>query len=463
MLFSTPIFLYLFIPVFFIVYFLSSNSMKNLIIIIGSMFFYSWGEPSFFFIAIISIALDYWLGKLIYTSKKTRKKVLLIVSVVLNVGLLVYFKYVDFFIVSISSMLEYFGLIVELKLMNIVLPIAVSFIVFEKITYLVDIYRSEGKPARNIVSYATYIFLFPKLLAGPIIKYHEIEAQLEKRQHTFENIKYGIFRFALGLFKKVWIADTISKVSDNIFSISVSELSILELWIGIICFTLQIYFDFSGYSDMAIGLSRIMGFHLKENFNKPYISQNFTEFWRRWHISLSSWIRDYLYIPLGGNRKSKSRTYMNLWICFLISGLWHGANWTFVIWGGYHGMFLVFDRMFWLRASKNFPRPINVFITFVLIMIGWVFFRSDSIHYAMIYIKKMLILDEVRYDLPTLILNNSQISIILFAILWIFIPQTWLKKYNSNYLMVPISIFLLFLSIIYVSSSNFSPFLYFRF
>lgn len=384
MLFSSVFFIFVFFPIFLISYLLTPKRFKNIVLLGASLVFYFWGEPIFCFIAIASAMLDYILCKKIYASEKINAKKYLIIGIVANISLLIYFKYTNFFLKIFTSVSSH-----HFDALNILLPIGISFIVFEKITYLVDVYRGHGKPANSIFHYLTYVFLFPKLLAGPIIKYHEISDQLRERHLSIQEFMEGFKRFLRGLAKKVFIADSCGMITNQVFALSNNDLSFSYAWIGIICFTLQIYFDFSGYSDMALGLARMLGFRLRENFNLPYISENFSEFWRRWHISLSSWIREYLYIPLGGNRTSTARIYVNLWICFLLSGLWHGANWTFILWGAYHGFFLAVDKLFWLKFHVHLPKYFRVFITLFLVTLSWVIFRAADFTQILSYFQAL--------------------------------------------------------------------------
>lgn len=382
MLFSSCFFIFIFLPAFLLVFIISGRKYRDYIILMGSLIFYLWGEPIFCIIAVLSAIIDFWFCKVIYRlNRKGRStQLLLATGIILNISILIYYKYTHFFISTILHFLPNH----PIPLFDIILPIGVSFIVFEKITYLVDVYRGTGQPASSIIQYLNYVFLFPKLLAGPIIKYHEIEKQLNRRKISPEDLAEGFKRFIRGLIKKVFIADTCGAVVTPIFALQADQISCTYAWLGVIAFSLQIYFDFSGYSDMAIGLARILGFRLPENFNMPYIATSFTEFWRRWHISLSTWIKEYLYIPLGGSRLSSVRMYCNLWVCFLLSGLWHGANWTFVLWGAYNGLFLVLDKLFWLRMTHFLPRMLSAMVTLLFVMLGWVIFRSSNlnqIHY----------------------------------------------------------------------------------
>lgn len=379
MLFHSPIFLFVLFPLTVVTVFIVRSEWRGGVLLAWSAAFYGWGEPQFFSVVLVSAIADYVICHYIFKSQGTpRARSYLVLGVSLNVGLLVYFKYVNFCLSSINPVTTWIGL-GAIPLLNIVLPIGISFIVFEKITYLVDVYRGRGEPAESLRSYLLYVLLFPKLLAGPIVKYHDIEAQLSHSYQTGADFFEGFERFLLGLIKKVLLADTLSEVADEAFSLPVEHLGFTAAWLGVICFTLQIYIDFSAYSDMAIGLARIFSFRLLENFRKPYIATSFTDFWQRWHISLTSWIREYLYIPLGGNRNGTFRTYLNLSVCFLLSGLWHGANWTFVLWGIYHGCFMILDKLFWLEFSKRIPRLLNIGLTLFLVMIGWTLFRATSL------------------------------------------------------------------------------------
>ena len=384
MLFSTPFFLFVFLPIFFALYWFIPA--RRYLLLLGSIVFYGWSEPVFLFVVFDSTILDWVLGRFIArtTLGVGRRKALVACGVVSNLGLLATVKYAAFGVSNLNALLAHTPLH-PLPVPAIALPLGVSFIVFEKITYLVDLYRGVARPAASLLDYCNYVLLFPKLLAGPIVKYHDIATQLARPSHRYEDVRDGLIRFIHGLAKKVIIADTLSPVADKVFLLPANSLDTPTAWLGIVCFTLQIYFDFSGYSDMAIGLGRILGFRLLENFNNPYLATSFTDFWRRWHISLSTWIKEYLYIPLGGNRVSTARSYVNLCICFLLSGLWHGASWNFVIWGCAHGVALVADRVFWLRWQKVLPRAVNMVFTLLLITLTWVFFRcptfSDTVRF----------------------------------------------------------------------------------
>ena len=379
MLFSTPFFLFVFLPAFVVLYWVLPA--RRAVLLLGSTIFYAWSEPLFVLVVYGSAMLDWLLGRRLAAlppGRQRARKYVVALGVSSNLGLLIYFKYTVFGIDNVNHLLAHFSL-ARLGVPRIVLPLGVSFIVFEKITYLVDLYRRIARPAASFLDYCNYVFLFPKLLAGPIVKYHDIAPQLSRPGRSYEDVRDGLIRFVLGFAKKVLIADTLSPFADSVFGARPDDLDPTSAWMGLIAFTFQIFFDFSGYSDMAIGLARILGFRLQENFNHPYLATSFTDFWRRWHISLSTWIKEYLYIPLGGNRVSTARAYANLCLCFLLSGLWHGASWNFVLWGSMHGMMLVADRAFWLRWQQALPRAINVALTFLLVMFSWVFFRCWTV------------------------------------------------------------------------------------
>src|SRR5271166_2276274 len=374
MLFYEPLFLFVFLPTVYLLYLLVERRywLRGGVILLASIAFYEWSDPLFPLIVLASSAIDWGIGgRLARVPEGSRQaRLLLALGVILNLALLVHFKYTHFLLDNLNVAFDGFG-VAQIANPTIALPVGVSFVVFEKITYLVDIHRRISQPARNLFRYLIYVFFFPKLLAGPIIKYHEIEAQLIRLPNAnFDDFSAGLLRFMLGVVKKTLIADTLARGADVIFASAPDGIGFTQAWLGVIFFTFQIYFDFSGYSDMAIGLARMFGFRLFENFNMPYISCSMTEFWRRWRISLSTWIREYLYIPLGGNRAGPGRRYLNLWLCFLASGLWHGAAWTYVVWGAYNGLFLVLDKLFLLRVLDRMPRLLANAITFMIVVVG---------------------------------------------------------------------------------------------
>ena len=422
MLFNSPFFLFVFLPLALLAALLPNGRTRLYGLLAISCTFYLWSEPRFFWVALASTFFDLFaVQHMKHAETRPIARAWLIAAVASNIGVLFYYKYLIFFSAGFNALLNAFGTPMRIPLIQIALPIAVSFIVFEKITYIVDVWRGQAQPETRYLYYLTYVFLFPKLLAGPIIKYHDINQQLHTvhQDHRWRNMRAGLQRFMLGLVKKVILADTLAEIADKIFDLPSQNIGFMSAWLGAIFFGLQIYLDFSSYSDMAIGLARIYGFRLKENFNYPYTSQSFTEFWRRWHISLSSWIREYLYFPLGGNRGGISRMYVNLCTCFLLSGLWHGANWTFVVWGLFHGLFLVLDKAFWIRASRHLPREFNILLTFLLVCISWVFFRSSTLDKALVFVAAMF--NPLRQGVAVYITTNCWAAL-SFAVLMSALP-----------------------------------------
>lgn len=379
MVFSSIVFLFLFLPVVATVYFILPRALKNTFLLAASLFFYAWGETTFVFVMLGSIALNYGFGLWIGRTKGTpRARLPLVLAILINLELLALYKYSTFFIDNLNLVLAWFGstpILLEGKR----LPAGISFFTFHAMSYIIDIYRDKAKPQKNPLDLALYIALFPQLIAGPIVRYQQVASQLLERESRLDDIAEGIKRFILGLGKKVLIANTAAAGADLVFALPANELTTPLAWFGIACYTIQIYFDFSGYSDMAIGLARIFGFHFLENFQWPYVARSIQDFWRRWHISLSSWFRDYVYIPLGGNRGSNARTAFNLVMVFFLCGLWHGAAWNFVIWGLFHGAFLVLERGRFGAWLGRWPRALQHGYTLLVVMTGWVLFRAESI------------------------------------------------------------------------------------
>ena len=460
MVFSSLIFIFLFLPIVIICYYLSNNKFKNYILLIASLFFYAWGEPRYIYLMIFSIIANYFMGLKVEVNSKSDKKLWLTISIIFNLSLLIVFKYADFL----------FGI------KGIKLPIGISFFTFQTMSYVIDVYRKDVKVQRKVSDLALYISLFPQLIAGPIVRYQTVDKQIKEREHSLDKFAGGVNRFIFGLSKKVILANQLAFVADGVFSTNISSLSIIESWIGIICYTLQLYFDFSGYSDMAIGLGKMFGFDFLENFNYPYISQSVSEFWRRWHISLGSWFRDYVYIPLGGNRVSQIKLYRNLFIVWFLTGLWHGANWTFIIWGLYYGVFIILEKAFLEKLLDRLPKIFRHIYLLFIVVIGWVFFRADNISQAMNFIKVMMGLG------ANSIINSSAIRyindywhIILVSIMFSTPIVKKIKylviKVNEKLLQNRIayachSLILIICMItvtILLSSSSYNPFLYFRF
>lgn len=469
MLFYSPLFLFYFFPISLLLVLLTRGRLRDYVLLLFSAGFYLWGEPRFFFVAVLSAISDFILCRLIFKYRgKSRAYWYMALGVTLNILVLFYYKYLDFFIETFNSIFNSIGF-PQISILNIALPIGVSFIVFEKITYLVDVYRGHGEPARSLEYYLLYVLLFPKLLAGPIVKYHDIDTQLANHQITFLGLIEGFERFLLGLVKKVLIADTLGEIVDTVFKWPINQVGFGSAWLAIICFTLQIYFDFSAYSDMAIGLARMFGFRLLENFNMPYIATSFTDFWHRWHISLSSWIREYLYFSLGGNRHGSLRTYFNLWLCFLLSGLWHGASCTFVLWGGYNGIFLIMDKIFWLKFSKKLPKYINIIATLFFIMIGWLLFRSTSLAQFFGFLEAMSNPAKEGYAIYTTV--NVWLAIAIGTTLSLIPAFSHYENLMALWRSVKISRFvetwllscIALLALSKAVTVTFNPFLYFRF
>lgn len=470
MAFSSHIFLLYFLPAFLLLYQLIPSRFRNTMAFLGSLFFYTWGAPKFVFVLLAAIAFDYFVvHQMVAVQGKARKRWLAF-GIVVNVVLLLYFKYANFFVDNVNSAIEAFGG-VGFDFYKVALPIGISFFTFQKLSYIIDVYRGPYQPLKNPMDHGLYVILFPQLIAGPIVRYKDIADQLRERRAT-ENIDYrvsGMYRFILGLARKILIADQLGEVAQAIFETPVDNLGFGAAWLGALAYTFQIYFDFAGYSDMAIGFGKMMGFRFPENFNFPYISKSITEFWRRWHITLGKWMKDYLYLPLGGNRKGRYRTYLNLWLVFLISGWWHGASWNFVIWGAWHGLFLVIERRFLLRPLEKLPRLIAVLYTFPIAVVGWVFFKAKDLETATGFLGKMCspgteggLLDVSPKFVTILIIA----MVIAFFGKWLFKPfveQEGLGRKIFSTVKVPAAFVLLVLSLAYMNAGGFSPFIYFRF
>ena len=466
LVFSSEIFIFIFLPFTLLFYYLFPNKFRNYILLLASILFYAWGGLNYVFILLTSILINYLFGIFIskYKENTSIKKLILSIGIVLNLILLFYFKYYDFTINNLNLIFR-----TNIPLKEIVLPIGISFFTFQGMSYIIDIYRGAATVNKNIFSVSLYISLFPQLVAGPIVKYKDIDNQIRKRKETLKDFSYGIERFIIGLAKKVIIADVLASIVLSIIPNSNNIIDTPTDWLGIICYTLQIYFDFSGYSDMAIGLGYMFGFKFMENFKFPYTSKSITEFWRRWHISLSTWFKEYLYIPLGGNRTG--HTYLNLLIVFFVTGLWHGSSWNFIIWGLWHGFFIVIEK---LIKNKNWyiktPNIIKWCITMIIVIIGWVFFTFDNLKNALDFLLIMfgikhnnLVTFEIGYYM-----NLRVIVWIIFSIL-LSTPllTNILKKYNSNnsfeIIKTVLLSILLILSIIFIVNSTYSPFIYFQF
>ncbi|MBQ7961451.1 MAG: MBOAT family protein [Clostridia bacterium] len=466
MLFSSIPFLYYFLPAVLILYFIAPKKLKNTVILLSSLFFYAWGEPKYVILMVVSIAIGYVLGLLIEKFRgKTVSKVFLIFSVIFSIGALGYFKYADFFISNFNAVT---GL--SVPLLRIALPIGISFYTFQLLSYTIDVYRGDTPAQKNPVTLAAYISLFPQLIAGPIVRYSDVALQLGNRTHTFAKASDGIRRFILGLSKKILIANALGELCD-IFRAS-EDKSVAFFWLYAVAFTLHIYFDFSGYSDMAIGLGKIMGFDFMENFNYPYISKSVTEFWRRWHISLGSWFRDYVYIPLGGNRVSKPRQFFNIFVVWLLTGFWHGAEWNFPLWGLYFAVLLLIEKSFLLEKLKKSKVISHVYVMF-LVIISFVIFNASGMSGVISDLSGMFgfagipaVSGEVVYYL------RSYLLVIVIAVIGSTpLPKKLIEKIREKEtgnkiinIIEPVVCILLFVMITaYLVDGSFNPFLYFRF
>jgi len=472
MVFSSTLFLFYFLPGFLLLYFLTPARFKNVVALVASIAFYAWGGINFLALFLASVVVNFFLIRLMDQAASWQKRIYLIMSIVINVAMLFYFKYANFFLENFSAVRASFGGS-PLTWEQVVLPIGISFFTFEKLTYTIDVYRGVNRPLRSFWDFMLYIMLFPKMIAGPIVRFHEIAGQLTDRR-AFDTIDHklaGLFRFGVGLGKKVLIANVLGLEADHIFSSTPAQVSTPLAWVGALAYTFQIYFDFSGYSDMAIGIGRMMGFQFPENFNNPYVSRSITEFWQRWHITLGRWMRDYLYIPLGGNRVKPSRLYINLWTVFILSGFWHGAAWNFIAWGAFHGLFLVLERLFLLRIGKRLG-ALTIVPTFIVTVVGWVLFRAETLSFALAYIERLFSANWGA--LPHF--NHEFWFTLALAILIVFaaaLPRVerWeVSMLFGEKLSLPRAVgltlataVLLFLSAGAIIGSSFNPFIYFRF
>ncbi len=471
MLFSSITFLYYFLPIVIVIYFLVPKKLKNFVLLISSLFFYFVGEPVYSLLMIGS-SLSGWVhGLLIEKFRGTKwSKVALISSLVVGLGLLGFFKYSNFFITNVNNIFH-----TEIGLLSIALPIGISFYTFQILSYTIDLYRGEAKVQKNPLDFATYVALFPQLIAGPIVRYATVQDELENRTHSFENIAYGVGRFAIGLGKKIILSNTLAEFG-NILA-GLTEKTVLSYWIAAIAFTLQIYFDFSGYSDMAIGLGRVFGFHFLENFNYPYMSKSISEFWRRWHMSLGTWFKDYVYIPLGGNRVPKWRWFINTMIVWMLTGFWHGAEWNFIIWGLYFGVILILEKWFILKWFKKLPKVLECIVSHVyaifLTIIGFVIFNETSLKGVGTSISAMFGGQKLDFSNEvTLYYLRSYIVVIIIAaicatpLLKNIITRICSNKVGNTVISVlqPICyIAILFICTASLINGSFNPFIYFRF
>ena len=463
MVFTSITFLYYFLPIVLLIYFITPYKYKNGVLLLSSLIFYFYGEPKYILLMIFEVLLAYFSMLIV---SKSNNKLLYILTIIIHILLLCIFKYLNFFTSNINSIFN-----INLPLSNIILPIGISFYTFQIISYEIDVYKKRVNVQKNLLKLATYIFMFPQLIAGPIVRYSDIEHELDKRKHSFDNFSYGVERFMIGLFKKVLIANTLGELSNIL--ITSTDISILLYWIFAISYMLQIYFDFSGYSDIAIGLGRMFGFHFLENFNYPYMATSITDFWHRWHISLSSWFRDYIYIPLGGNRKGVKKQIRNILIVWLLTGLWHGANYTFIVWGLLFGIMLIIEKFILSKYLKNTPYIIKRVYTLFIVLISFVIFRADNINEAFNIIKGLFGFNTKVFSNSFTIYYFKSYFIILLLGIILSTPLlsniiTRLRK--NNILNKIINLFeplLIILILVLVTAclidNSYNPFLYFRF
>ena len=465
MLFTSISFLYYFLPALIIIYFITPKKYKNIILLIASLLFYFYGEPKYVFLMIAEIVIAY-TGAILIDKYKSQSKNILIITLFIHVFLLIIFKYTDFIIQTINDISN-----ANIKLLNIALPIGISFYTFQIISYVIDVYNGKVKVQKNIINLATYISLFPQLVAGPIVRYQTVEKELDDRVHSFNNFAYGIRRFSIGLAKKVLIANSLGELCTKAFVLN--ETTVIFYWIFGISYMLQLYFDFSAYSDMAIGLGRIFGFNFPENFNYPYISKSITEFWRRWHISLGTWFKDYVYIPLGGNRDGKYKQIRNILIVWLLTGIWHGANWTFLIWGLLFGIILIIEKIFLNEFMEKLPSFIKRIYVLFIVMILFIIFNAENMSVALTNIKGLFGMNgEVFINDYTLHYLKSYLPLLIIALfgttpfIKILIDKLRKNKYVNNVINIlePILIVIILVVVTsYLIDNSYNPFLYFRF
>lgn len=462
MVFSSTIFLFLFLPFVLLIYYnpiFKSRKFKNIILMCVSIGFYAWGEPIFVFVMLFSIVFNWFLALKIAGTGEKVKKIFLIISIVYNIGLLFIFKYLSFVVENVSLLLNR-----DKWSLKIALPIGISFFTFQILSYVLDVYNGKVKVQKNVLKVALYVSLFPQLIAGPIVRYSLIEDEIDHRKESWDSVEKGLFRFVYGLAKKVLMANYMAIIADNVFSMNTR--TFVMAWLGAIAYTLQIYFDFSGYSDMAIGLGEIFGFHFEENFKHPYISSSVTEFWKRWHISLSSWFKDYVYIPLGGNRVSRNRWIFNLFIVWLLTGIWHGANWTFLVWGLLYFIFRLLET--YIPVIKKLGVFSHIY-TMLIVITAWVIFRSESLLQAVRYIGQMFGIGNSRF-IDSVAIDYMKNSWLLFGLGVIFSTpayQTALKKIKNAEVRqaceCAVILFLFVLSVLACIKSTYNPFIYFNF
>lgn len=466
MVFSSTIFLCVYLPLVLLGYYICPKKGRNLFLLIVSLVFYAWGEPKYVFLMIFSILVNYIFGRLMdkHRENKKRLKLMLVLSVVIDIGLLSVFKYTDFIITNVNAI---FG--ANFDLLNIALPIGISFYTFQAMSYTIDVYRDDVRVQKNLIDFGMYITMFPQLIAGPIVRYADVQDQLAERSVTTADFSEGVMRFVVGLGKKVLLANQMGAVWSDIYALG-GDVSALMAWTGAIAYTFQIYFDFSGYSDMAIGLGRMFGFKFPENFRYPYQSVSITDFWRRWHITLSTWFKEYLYIPLGGNRRGLARQALNLLIVWSLTGFWHGAGWNFVMWGLYYFVILFIEKLFLLKALDKLPKFFRHVYALLLIIIGWVIFASDDVSVLLPYLGSMFGANGAIGGMDVYTLLTKAVLLIICCIASTELPKKLflsaagaMNEKAAFTLKSVLMIALLAMSMILLIGDSYNPFLYFRF
>lgn len=471
MVFSSVLFLFRFLPIFMICYFLVPRKMKNLVLFLGSLVFYAWGEPGYIFLMLFSTISDYVWGRLIEEYRgKDRSRIFLLCSIGINLFILGFFKYADFLLQTVNTV---FG--TSIPLLKLPLPIGISFYTFQTMSYVIDVYRGDTKAQRNILQFGVYVTMFPQLIAGPILKYHQVERYLQDRRTDLDAISYGVKRFVTGLAKKVLLANNLGLLWKQVTELGNEQMSILMAWLGIAAFALQIYFDFSGYSDMAIGLGAVLGFHFPENFNYPYVATSVKDFWHRWHISLSTWFKEYVYIPLGGNRKGLPRQLFNILVVWMLTGIWHGAGWNFLFWGLWFALFLILEKLFLGEVLESVPKVFGRVYTLAVVLISWVFFALESPGEILAYLQAMFGMNGVGpvNSLAMFLSNEYLVLLVIALVACLPLGSRLVHALKSSKTGPAMALYrlgekvipavLLLLSVAYIVDASYNPFLYFRF
>ena len=472
MVFSSLVFLFVFLPIVLVLYYLSGKKYRNYLLLLASLFFYAWGEPTYVVIMLVSIGANYLCGLLVDEKRADKVRVAgVVISVIFNICMLGLFKYSGFFVKNINVVFN-----TSLPVPEIALPLGISFFTFQAMSYVIDVYRKDAKVQKNIFDLSLYISLFPQLVAGPIVRYQTVADQIEEREHNIIKFGDGVRRFIIGLGKKVLLSNSLGMLADSVFGMQTYQLTVVSTWLGILAYSLQIFFDFSGYSDMAIGLGKMFGFEFLENFNYPYISQSASEFWRRWHISLGSWFRDYVYFPLGGSRRGNVRTYINLFIVWFLTGFWHGASWTFIAWGLYFGLLIGMEKSYLGKLLNKVPRFVRHIYLLLVVMIGWVFFRADSFSYSIEFIKNMFFMGtNVIFDGVAASYINDYWFVLVLSMIFCMPIVDWFRRKievandkilesNISYVLNSVVFTGILLIVIFkLVNSTYNPFLYFRF